>query len=948
MVKKILAVFVCNVLIATNINASIMRHDINVQDYRDFGENLGKYTPGSINVPVYRKSGVLDDVLPFSLPDFGMVISRGFATLVSPSYLATARHNRNISYREITFGNGAKFAAKYLVVNRNDSEISNVDFALPRLSKVVTDAAPIGIVNKTTIRQEDRKRFSWYTRVGAGLQMQINDEQTEEVQLSGSYKWKSGGTMANGAVTFASGTLRWINYGPDSPLSTPFSNATRAGDSGSPVLVYDEVEQQWKIVGVHHAALSNNGIYKRLSGEEYIPDNYLENILALNSLPDITDTAAGGDIHWMPDTITQDGAQWAWQGLPEKYKNQTTNKATYAELDATKDIRFSGGGNRILLADAVNMGMGKLQFSADYTLESAPGANATWIGGGVEVDAGKNVLWKVNGVANDALHKIGAGTLHFQAMGVNPGELNVGDGLVILDQQADENGKKQAFSKVTLVSGRPVVRLDSADQIDPQAIQFGYRGGVLDINGHDISFSEIKHNDNGAKIVNRNKQAATISLTGQEQVFLGTLGEENNKNALAIRYSPSTTGEGWTLRGGAWADRLDVTQGTLALAGEQVKHAGNVYFSDDWLEKDYSISSVNVADNAALTVKEHTALTGDILMGKNAVLSLWDRATLAGNLVLKEADSFLRADITDRTSTMGATASLLSADVSGAGKIVKTGSGMLTVSGKVANLQGIEVNEGQLQVTGNIAAPVNMGKSTLLSGDGYISNLNLNDTATIAPGAINFEFGRWSALRVGTLNTSEPASLQINSAFTGNTTDRLLIDGDLNTPEGKPLELVVNAVQSWQDSDSNKNGAADNREGTSLVQVGGKSRADSVRLASGYVARGAWAYGLYAFAPGHASTDERQVKGEGNQYWDYRLQNIMLDAEGISTPVDPTPAPAPQPEPLLRRSRTSARPHSCAGACTSARPHSCAGACTSARTRPCAETSTSACAETIP
>ncbi|WNN46705.1 autotransporter domain-containing protein (plasmid) [Winslowiella toletana] len=306
---------------------------------------------------------------------------------------------------------------------------------------------------------------------------------------------------------------------------------------------------------------------------------------------------------------------------------------------------------------------------------------------------------------------------------------------------------------------------------------------------------------------------------------------------------------------------------------------------------------MNVADNAALTVKEHATLTGDILMGKNAVLNLWDRATLAGKLVLKEADSFLRADITDRTSIMGATASLLSADVSGAGKVVKTGDGMLTVSGNVSNEQGIEVSEGQLQVTGNITAPVNMGKSTLLSGDGYISNLNLNDTAAIAPGAVSVESGLWSALRVGTLNASEPVSLRINSGFAKNATDRLLIDGDLNTPEGKPLELSVNAVQIWQDSDTNKNGAADNREGVSLVQVGGKSRADSVRLAGRYVARGAWAYGLYAFAPGHASTDERLVKGEGDRYWDYRLQNIMLDADGISTPVDLTPAPEPAPSP---------------------------------------------------
>lgn len=457
----------------------------------------------------------------------------------------------------------------------------------------------------------------------------------------------------------------------------------------------------------------------------FIQDNFVSQVLAANKDPDVTDIRADGIIKWTQDAIAQGDNRWAWHGV----NNPLPSDATNAELDASKDLRFAGEGGTLELDRSVNLGAGKLQFSGDYQVKSSAGENYTWVGGGIEVDADKTVGWQVNGLSGDTLHKIGAGTLHVNASGVNGGALNVGDGLVILDQQAGKDGKKQAFSTITLVSGRPVVRLDSADQIDPQKIQFDYRGGILDINGHDISFSEIKHNDNGAKIVNRSTQAATISLTGEKQVFLGTLGEENNKNTLAIRYAPSTTNEGWTLRGGAWADRLDVTQGTLALAGEQVRHAGDVYFSDDWLEKNYRISSVNIADNSALTVKEHATLTGDILMGKNAVLNLWDHATLAGKLVLKEADSFLKADITERTSIMGATASRLSADVSGAGKIVKTGAGMLTVSGNVSNEPGIEVNEGQLQVTGNITGPVNMGKSTLLSGDGYISNLNLNDSA---------------------------------------------------------------------------------------------------------------------------------------------------------------------------------------------------------------------------
>ena len=97
----------------------------------------------------------------------------------------------------------------------------------------------------------------------------------------------------------------------------------------------------------------------------------------------------------------------------------------------------------------INMGACKLQFSDNYTAASTEGVNAIWAGSGIEVDADKDVLWQVNGLASDALHKIGAGTLHINATGKNPGSLNVGEDTVILDQQEDASGNKQAFSSVT-------------------------------------------------------------------------------------------------------------------------------------------------------------------------------------------------------------------------------------------------------------------------------------------------------------------------------------------------------------------------------------------------------------------------------------------------------------------------------------------------------------------
>ena len=506
------AALYCTFFICTKSYAGIMRHDIDVQEYRDFAENLGNYSVGLTNIPVYKMDGSLSGYLDFAMPDFGMVANYGYSTLVAPSYVASARHNTG--YQSVGFGKGAQYGATYKLINRNESPLSDIDFHLPRLNKVVTDAAPIETVDKTDIRRGDTSRYSWYARIGGGTQSQVSEDQSEQITLSGAYNWVSGGTINSGTVTTPSGTLRAIDYGPDNPLTSPLAIGTMAGDSGSPIMVYDEVDKVWKIAGVLHGAVVNDQAYGTISMWEYIPDDYIQNTIAANTSPDVVDIAGNGTIFWDDSAITQYGSSWSWAGLGSAYASVAPSTATNAELDATKDLRFNGAGGLITLNAPINMGAGKLQFSNNYTVASAEGVNATWAGGGIEVDADKEVLWQVNGLASDAMHKIGAGTLHINATGKNPGSLNVGEGTVILDQQADASGNKQAFSSVTLVSGRPTVVLNDATQVSTDQIFFGYRGGRLDLNGNALSFRKINHTDSGATLVNHSDTAATLNITG--------------------------------------------------------------------------------------------------------------------------------------------------------------------------------------------------------------------------------------------------------------------------------------------------------------------------------------------------------------------------------------------------------------------------------------------------
>ncbi|QCA06830.1 S6 family peptidase [Pantoea vagans] len=504
-----------------------MRHDIDVQEYRDFAENLGSYSVGLTDVPVYKKDGTLSGYLDFAMPDFSMVANYGYSTLVAPSYVASAKHNTG--YQSVAFGKGAQYGATYKLINRNESP--SVDFHLPRLNKVVTDASPVDAIEKTEMQKGDASRYSWFTRIGGGTQSQVSEDQTEQITLSGAYKWVSGGTINAGTIKRLSGNLRGTSYGPDNALTSPLSIGTMSGDSGSPIMVYDEVDKAWKIGGVLYGIVVTDNVYGTTSIWTYVPDGFIQKTVAANTSPDVVDLAGKGTIFWDNTAITQYGSSWSWAGLNSTYASAAPSTATNAELDATKDLRFNGAGGLITLNTPINMGAGKLQFSNDYTVASAAGVNATWAGGGIEVDADKEVLWQVNGLASDALHKIGAGTLHINAVGKNPGSLNVGEGTVILDQQADSSGNKQAFSSVTLVSGRPTVVLNDENQVATDKIFFGYRGGRLDVNGNTVNFIKINHTDSGARLVNHSQKASTVNINGyhSKDIVINTL-DTNNRN----------------------------------------------------------------------------------------------------------------------------------------------------------------------------------------------------------------------------------------------------------------------------------------------------------------------------------------------------------------------------------------------------------------------------------
>lgn len=181
-------------------------------------------------------------------------------------------------------------------------------------------------------------------------------------------------------------------------------------------------------------------------------------------------------------------------------------------------------------------------FEGDYEVKGISD-NTTWKGAGISVAEGKTVKWKVHNPQSDRLAKIGKGKLIVEGKGNNQGSLKVGDGTVVLKQQTTKG--QHAFASVGIVSGRSTVVLNDDNQVDPNSIYFGFRGGRLDLNGNSLTFDHIRNIDDGARLVNHNMtNASNITITGESlitnpnTITLYNIEVQDEDNPLRIRLIP--------------------------------------------------------------------------------------------------------------------------------------------------------------------------------------------------------------------------------------------------------------------------------------------------------------------------------------------------------------------------------------------------------------------------
>ncbi|HEZ4583631.1 TPA: adhesion and penetration autotransporter App [Neisseria meningitidis] len=783
---------------------------INYQYYRDFAENKGKFAVGAKDIEVYNKKGELVGKSMTKAPmiDFSVVSRNGVAALVGDQYIVSVAHNGG--YNNVDFGaegrNPDQHRFTYKIVKRNNYKAGTKghpyggDYHMPRLHKFVTDAEPVEMTSDMRGNTySDKEKYPERVRIGSGQQWQRTDEQQAKGDaysswLAGAYNWRIAGNThsqsgaGNGTVNLSGDITKSNNYGP-------LPTAGSFGDSGSPMFIYDAIKQKWLINGVLQ---TGNPYLGAGNGFQLIRKDWFYGNVFAEDLP-ITFLEPRSNGHYSfssnnngTGTVTQTNEKVS---MP-RFKVRTVQLFNEALKAEDKEPVYAAGGvnaykprlnngknisfidyakGEVTFTNNINQGAGGLYFEGDFTVSSEN--NATWQGAGVHISEDSTVTWKVNGVANDRLSKIGKGTLHVQAKGENQGSISVGDGKVILDQQADENNKKQAFSEIGLVSGRGTVQLNADNQFNPDKLYFGFRGGRLDLNGHSLSFHRIQNTDEGAMIVNHNQdKESTVTITGNKDItttgnnnsldskkeiaYNGWFGEKDSTKTngrLNLVYQPAAEDRTLLLSGGTNLNgNITQTNGKLFFSGRPTPHAynhlndhwsqkegiprGEIVWDNDWIDRTFKAENFLIKGGQAVVSRNVAKVEGDWHLSNHAQ-AVFGVAPHQSHTICTRSDWTGLTNCVEKTITdEKVIASLTNTDISGNVSLANHAhlnlTGLATLNGNLTaggdthyEVTHNATQNGNLSLVGNAQATFNqatLNGNTSASGN---ASFNLSDHA---------------------------------------------------------------------------------------------------------------------------------------------------------------------------------------------------------------------------
>ncbi len=724
---------------APAVEAGTIRHDYALTLYKDFATNSGMFAAGATDVQYYHTDGSAGGtiaVMP-NLSGFlyyhgsgggyssaaGITASggNGGAGLIAPQYFASAFHvGIPTSRATITFFPGTDKAINSYVGAGYDEH--GYDQILVRLDKIVTETTynPLA-TDSAFIRSLSSGNVDVY-RLGTGQPFVAGEN-------GGLTLLHQDGIPIGGVarITHVNENFKWtgnnrivmrLNKGDSNILGT----AMEGGDSGSPLYAYNAATRRFEYVGTASTAASQVGYFGNYGNFEYNPSAYLQSMAAFDS-DHVSVADAGGVISWDGANLSRGDETWDYHG-------RTNGCTTNVE---TRGIVFDNAGagtQEIRLAQAIDLGAGSVTVnSGSFLLSSDVAGTTSFKSAGFIVNAGATLTTTFSGAAGTEWRKVGEGDLVIQGSGNHEIALNVGGGV----QQFDENLNQlylgevrldreggYAAKTIRLSAGVAKIVLMRDGQINgASSFTFGIGGGLLNLNGQNLSWNVVNHADSGAKFGNFKLDDATaapadstFTYTGSGKFkggFIDGNGElssydsetqswnngEGGNGSLKVVYAAADSASSWTLTGTSKnAGGFEVNSGTLVLQGANTAHA-TYSDSGDWT---YAIletpGGVTVNNGATFRLSHHALMTAEVTVN-DGVFEMTDTVkaasesisgglredvtgirSLRGNVSLTSANATMKVNTTTKTVALH-----YDGEISGAGNFEKLGAGKLVLGG---------------------------------------------------------------------------------------------------------------------------------------------------------------------------------------------------------------------------------------------------------------------------
>ncbi|MBR6797387.1 MAG: hypothetical protein IKM45_01695 [Opitutales bacterium] len=624
------------------------RYDL--QYYMDFARNKGLFGVGATNIAVYYRDGssVTNPVIPI-MPNFsgygqkmseenlkyGVLMGFGGCGLTTPQFAVGASH---VGENPVLFL--TEDGDMSTIYTSSGYKAYSTDVELQRLNKIVTEVAYTPMADDTFIGSLTNGTWLW--RLGDGIQ--YNDSGETIASRTGSNTL--GGIVGIDSVVQNAGG-DWLirtncrEFDTATDLRTPLDIGVMFGDSGSPHYAWDAENERFIFVVATSQGTTNAGF----NNQAWLRSNPGKVQEGIDSFTVFANQFAGAETILWNTQDASTGKGFLTQGnISVEYTGKGTGNTLYDTLGLTFSTTDTENVQTLELQSSIDMGAGAIIFDSGKWKLTEKNSEFVFNSAGFVVNEGAGLTLELTATTNEEWRKVGAGTLIVAGNGNNEAVLRVGGGETQYNVSYDESGNitgctlgnigetrlnrtgGYAASSVRLEAGVAIVVLMADNQFKTDSVAgdtftFGNAGGLLNLNGHDLTWGIIRQEDSGtgARIGNFTPLGevtpglSTFTYTGTG-TFAGCFMDEGADSTakLAVVYKNAAENASWTLSGNhSNTGGFTVEAGTLTLQGSNTPH---VYKSDrgDWTYATLEGSNVTVKSGATFRLSHHALMTGDV------------------------------------------------------------------------------------------------------------------------------------------------------------------------------------------------------------------------------------------------------------------------------------------------------------------------------------------------